>query len=70
MIILNDIDKKWYVLNEKTYRLELRKDAPKEIQELDKENEEMLDAMDKVFFGNFGKIKKVERDEKNETIWK
>lgn len=58
MIILNDIDKKWYVLNKKTYRLELRKDAPKEIQELDKENEEMLDAMDKVFFGNFGKDKK------------
>lgn len=57
MIILNDIDKKWYVLNEKTYRLELRKDAPKEIQELDKENEEMLDAMDKAFFGDFGKKK-------------
>lgn len=57
MIILNDIDKKWYVLNEKTHRLELRKDAPKEIQELDKENEEMLDAMDKAFFGDFGKKK-------------
>ena len=58
MIILNDIDRKWYVFNKNTNRLEIRKDAPKEIQELDKENEEMLDAMDKAFFGNFGKNKK------------
>ena len=55
MIELNQIDRKWYVLNKKTYRLELRKDAPKEIQELEKENKEMLDDMEKAFFGNFGK---------------
>ena len=58
MIELNDIDRKWYVFNKNTNRLEIRKDAPKEIQELDKENEEMLDAMDKAFFGDFGKDKK------------
>lgn len=69
MIILNDIDRKWYVFNKNTNRLEIRKDAPKEIQELDKENEEMLDDMERAFFGHFGKNKQ-KRDEKNETIWK
>lgn len=69
MIELNDIDRKWYVFNKNTNRLEIRKDAPKEIQELDKENEEMLDAMERAFFGDFGKNKQ-KRDEKNETIWK
>ena len=69
MIELNDIDRKWYVFNKNTNRLEIRKDAPKEIQELDKENEEMLDAMERAFFGDFGK-NKLKRDEKNETIWK
>lgn len=57
MIILNDIDRKWYVFNKNTNRLEIRKDAPKEIQELDKENEEMLDDMERAFFGDFGKSK-------------
>lgn len=57
MIELNDIDRKWYVFNKNTNRLEIRKDAPKEIQELDKENEEMLDAMERAFFGDFGKNK-------------
>lgn len=57
MIELNQIDRKWYVLNKKTYRLELRKDAPKEIQELEKENNEMLNAMEKAVFKNFGKKK-------------
>lgn len=57
MIELNWIEKKWYEYDEKTHILKLRKDAPKEIQELDKENEEMLDAMDKAFFGDFGKKK-------------
>lgn len=69
IIILNDIDRKWYVFNKNTNRLEIRKDAPKEIQELDKENEEMLDDMERAFFGDFWK-KKQKRDEKNETIWK
>lgn len=62
MIELNDIDRKWYVFNKNTNRLEIRKDAPKEIQELDKENEEMLDAMDKAFFGDFGKDKKSRKE--------
>ena len=62
MIELNDIDRKWYVFNKNTHRLEIRKDAPKEIQELDKENEEMLDAMDKAFFGDFGKDKKSRKE--------
>ena len=62
MIELNDIDRKWYVFNKNTNRLEIRKDAPKEIQELDKDNEEMLDAMDKAFFGDFGKDKKSRKE--------
>lgn len=62
MIELNDIDRKWYVFNKNTNRLEIRKDAPKEIQELDKENEEMLDAMDKAFFGDFWKDKKSRKE--------
>ena len=62
MIELNDIDRKWYVFNKNTNRLEIRKDAPKEIQELDKENEEMLYAMDKAFFGDFGKDKKSRKE--------
>lgn len=55
MIELNHIDRKWYVFNKETNRLELKKDAPKEIQELEKENNKMLDDMEKAFFGNFGK---------------
>ena len=57
MIELNDIDRKWYVFNKNTNRLDIRKDALKEIPELDKENEEMLDAMERAFFGDFGKNK-------------
>jgi hypothetical protein len=57
MIELNDIDRKWYVFNKNTNRLEIRKDAPKEIQELAKENSEMLDDMERAFFGDFGKKK-------------
>lgn len=57
MIELNDIDRKWYVFNKHTNRLEIRKDAPKEIQELAKENSEMLDDMERAFFGDFGKKK-------------
>lgn len=69
MIELNWIDDKWYVFNEETCEYVLRKDAPKEIQELEKENEEMLNAMQRAFFGDFGKNKQ-KRNEKNETIWK
>lgn len=57
MIELNDIDRKWYVFNKNTNRLEIRNDAPKEIQELAKENSEMLDDMERAFFGDFGKKK-------------
>lgn len=57
MIELNDIDRKWYVFNKNTNRLEIRKDAPKEIQELAKENSEMLEDMERAFFGDFGKKK-------------
>ncbi len=62
MILLNHIDRKWYVFNKETNRLEIRKDAPKEIQELEKENKEMLDDMEKVSFGNFGKRLKMPSD--------
>ena len=60
MIELNHIDRKWYVFNKETNRLEIRKDAPKEIQELEKENNEMLNAMEKAVFKNFGKKKNKE----------
>ncbi len=58
MIELNWIDDKWYVFNEETCKYETRKDVPKEMQVLEKENEEMLDDMQRAFFGNFGKGKK------------
>lgn len=58
MIELNDIDRKWYVIDKKTCKLELRKDAPQEIRELYEENKKMLDDMEKFIFRNFGKEKK------------
>ena len=69
MIELNWIDDKWYVFNEETCEYELRKDAPKEIKELEAENDEMMKKLKDAFFGDFGKNKQ-KRDEKNETSGK
>ena len=57
MIELNWIDDKWYVFNEETCEYELRKDTPKEIKELEAENDEMMKKLKDAFFGGFGKNK-------------
>ena len=59
MIILNHIDRKWYVFNKETNTLELRKDAPKEIQILEEENNKNIQEMEDYIFRDFKKKKNV-----------
>ena len=63
MIILNHIDRKWYVFNKETNTLELRKDAPKEIQILEEENNKRLKKMEDHIFRNFKRKKDVFSDD-------